>query len=85
MSSLNDPTFATDPCFECLDKGTFSSAAHLFHNSVSCKHTNISSQISEPNPEPSGGGGSSGAGPVVSQQDLLSYLLSVGSGNAAEF
>lgn len=37
---------------------------HLFRSSVSCKHANIPSQISEPNTELGGGGGSEAVSPV---------------------
>lgn len=41
-----------------LDDGSvFRMFGHLFRSSVSCKYTNIPSQISEPNTELSGGGG----------------------------
>lgn len=46
------------------DGSVFSTFGHLFRSSVSCKHTNIPSQISEPNTELSGGGGSEAVSPV---------------------
>lgn len=75
MSSFNGSNFATDPSFECLDTGTLLSAAHLLRSSVLCKHTNILTDSRTAQADLSSGE----AGPVISPQDLLSYLLSVGS------